>query len=78
MIMHVYTCHVQVLVSLCGLVLRAVHVEAGVHRGCLHGGGVMWRPYRDHLHSRHAQEDFSLRAAYPNRSPQHLASSGAF
>lgn len=40
----------QILVPLCGLLLRAVHVEAGVHRGCFHGGGVLWRSGGDHLH----------------------------
>lgn len=53
----VYQCHLlkdeclgQVLVPLCGLLLRALYVETGVHRGCLHGGGFLRRPGGDGLY----------------------------
>lgn len=41
---------VQVLVPLCGLLLRALYVEAGVHSGCLHGGSFLRRPGGDSLY----------------------------
>lgn len=67
----------QILVPLRGFLLRAVHMEAGVHRGRLHGGGVLRRPGGDRLHARHEEEDLPLRSPHPNRRTQHLPGRGA-
>lgn len=32
----------QILVPLRGLLLRALHMETGVHSGCIHGGSFRW------------------------------------
>lgn len=67
----------QILVPLRGLLLRALHMETGVYRWCVHGGRFLWRSGGDHLHSRHEEEDLSLCPPHSHRSTQYLPGSRA-
>lgn len=67
----------QILVSLCGLVLRTVYLEAGVYCRCIHGGSVMWRPGGNYIHTWHEEKDIPLCPSYPHCSSQHLTGCGA-
>lgn len=76
--MHIYSRLPQVLVPVCGFLLRALYLEARVHCWCFHGGSVLWWFSGDHLHSWYEKEDLSLRPSYSYCSPKHLPGCGSF
>lgn len=72
-----FDCLGQVLVPLCGLLLRTLYVEARVHCRRLHGGGFLRRPGGDGLYPRYEEKGLPLRPHHPHCSTEHLASRGA-
>ena len=66
-----HVCLLQAVVPLCGLLLRALHLEAGVHCGPLHDRCVLWWSHRHHLLTGHDQQDLPLLPLHPHGSAQH-------